>query len=158
MRSPSPTSGTPVEELSGSKLDDQNPAGARGSEPAAGDREQAAQGPIPVPVSAAANPAPSLLADSPAAAQGRRTLSTAFVMVGPDGHLTVELHDGHALVLRDVTMRAKNYCGVLVGRPSRSFCGTYADVAAARPGGAPPREAGPAEPAAGPERRPLPRE
>src|SRR5688500_23313 len=60
----------------------------------AGDRAQAAPGSLPEPVSAAENPAPARRADSPAEADGRRTLSTAFVMVGPDGHLTVELRDG----------------------------------------------------------------
>ena len=96
---------------------------------------QAAQGPVPEPVSAAANPAPALHADSPAQARGRKTLSTAFVRVGPDGQLTVELTDGRVLVLRDVAMRRKDFCGVHVagGAP---FCGSYAEVGAARPGGA----------------------
>jgi len=64
-------------------------------------------------------------------------LSTAFVMVGPDGHLTVELRSGRVLVLRDVVMRPKDYCGaqVLGGRPGTRYCGGYAEVAAARPGG-----------------------
>jgi hypothetical protein len=66
-------------------------------------------------------------------------LSTAFVMVGPDGHLTVELRTGHVLVLRDVVMRPKDYCGVQVlgGPAGKRYCGGYAEVAAARPGGAP---------------------
>ena len=83
--------------------------------------------------------APTLPADSPAEAQGRRTLSTAFVMMGPDGHLTVELRNGRVLVLRDVTMRRKDYCGVQVlgGPAGARYCGGYAEVAAARPGGAP---------------------
>jgi hypothetical protein len=77
--------------------------------------------------------------DSPEEAEGRRTLSTAFVMVGPDGHLTVELRSGRVLVLREVTMRPKDYCGaqVLGGRAGSRYCGGYAEVAAARPGGAP---------------------
>jgi hypothetical protein len=78
-----------------------------------------------------------LTVDSAAEAQGRRTLSTAFVMVGPDGHLTVELHGGRVLALRNVVMRPKDYCGVQVlGGPGAKYCGGYADVAAARPGGA----------------------
>lgn len=83
--------------------------------------------------------APAPLADSPAEAQGRRTLSTAFVRVGPDGHLTVELHNGHVLVLRDVVMRPRDYCGVQVAgdRARAKYCGGYAEVAAARPGGGP---------------------
>lgn len=105
----------------------------------AGDQEQAARGPIPEPVSAAENPAPALPADSPAEAQGRRTLSTAFVMVGPDGRLTVELRNGRVLVLRHVVMRPKDYCGVQVlgGGGGVRYCGGYVEVAAARPGGAP---------------------
>jgi len=88
------------------------------------------------------NPGPvpaSLPADSPAEAEGRRTLSTAFVRVGPDGHLTVELHDGRAMVLRDVVMRPRDFCGVLVlgGSAGKRYCGGYGDIAAARPGGGP---------------------
>jgi hypothetical protein len=80
---------------------------------------------------------PHMPVDSPAEAIGRRTLSAAFVRVGPDGHLTVELHNGLVLVLRDVVMRRKNYCGVqlLVGLQETKYCGGYADVAAARAGG-----------------------
>ena len=95
--------------------------------------------PSPVPETGAENPAPAPRADSPAEAQGRRTLSTAFVMIGPDGHLTVELRDGRAIVLRDVVMRPSDYCGVQVqgGPAGKKYCGGYGDVAAARPGGAP---------------------
>jgi hypothetical protein len=59
--------------------------------------------------------------------------------VGPDGHLTVELRDGRVLVLRNLVMRPKDYCGMQVaGGPARAkYCGGYAEVAAARPGGAP---------------------
>lgn len=87
------------------------------------------------PARAASGP----LTDSPAEALGRRILSTAFVRVGPDRHLTVELHGGRVLVLRDVVMRPRDYCGVQVaGDPARTkYCGGYAEVAAARPGGAP---------------------
>jgi hypothetical protein len=97
------------------------------------------QGSIPEPVSAAENPAPSLRADSPAEAEGRRTLSTAFVRMGAGGHLTVELRDGRAIVLRDVVMRPRDYCGVQVlgGSAGTRYCGGYGDVAAARPGGGP---------------------
>lgn len=77
------------------------------------------------------------LADSPAGALGRRTLSTAFVRVGADGHLTVELRDGRILVLRNVVMNASNYCGDQVsgGSVRGKYCGGYGDVATARPGG-----------------------
>jgi hypothetical protein len=74
-------------------------------------------------------------------------LSTAFVMVGPDGRLTVELRDGRVLVLRNVVMRRKDYCGVQVlgGKAGGRYCGGYADVAAARPGAAPsPQQPDPA--------------
>jgi len=78
-------------------------------------------------------------ADSPAEAEGRRTLSTAFVRVGPDGRLTVELRDGRALVLRDVVMRPRDFCGieVLGGSAGKRYCGGYGEVAAARAGGGP---------------------
>ena len=102
-------------------------------------------------MSAAENPAPGPLTDSPAEAQGRRILSTAFVRIGPGGHLTVELHDGRLLILRDVVMRAKDYCGVQVGGSpaGAKYCGGYANVAAARPSGAPVSGAA-LEPARGP--------
>jgi hypothetical protein len=101
-------------------------SGARGP-------EQSAPGTIP-PV-AAPNAEP--LTNTPAEALGRRTLSTAFVRVGPDGHLTVELLDGRVIVLRDVIMGSKDYCGVQIAGnpPSTKYCGGYAEVAAARPGG-----------------------
>jgi len=97
------------------------------------------QGSIPEPEFAAATPAPAVRADSPAEAEGRRTLSTAFVRMSPGGHLTVELRTGQAVVLRDVVMRPRDYCGVQVlgGSAGRRYCGGYGDVAAARPGGAP---------------------
>lgn len=136
----------------------------------AGDREQAtaaAQGPVLEPVSAAENSAPTLPADLPlsaepvAEAKGRKLLSTAFVRVGPDGQLTVEPRNGGVLVLRDVVMRRKDYCGVHVagGPPGTTYCGRYADVGAARPGGtsagnaAIPAAANPIEPTRGTPRR-----
>lgn len=72
----------------------------------------------------------------PAEALGRRIVSTAFVMVGPDGHLTVELRNGRVLILRNVVMRAKDYCGLPVpgGPDGPQYCGGYDDVVAARPG------------------------
>lgn len=87
---------------------------------------------------AAENTAPGPLTDSPAEALGRRILSTAFVRIGPGGHLTVELHDGRVLVLRDVVMRPRDYCGVQVtsGGGGSKYCGGYAEVAAARSGNA----------------------
>jgi hypothetical protein len=99
-------------------------------------------------------------ADSPAEAEGRRTLSTAFVRVGPDGHLTVELRDGSIMVLRDVVMRPGDFCGVQVlgGSAGARYCGGYGDIAAARPGGAPapgapdPATLRPVEPGRGPSR------
>jgi hypothetical protein len=101
--------------------------------------EHPAQLPIPEPVSAAQNPALGGRPDSPAEAEGRRILSTAFVRVGPDGYLTVELHDGRVLVLRDVVMRRRDYCGTRMpgGEKGAQYCGGYADVASARPGGGP---------------------
>ena len=120
---------------------------ARADEP-----DQAAQGPIPAPVSAAENALPGP-GDTPASARGRRSLSTAFVRIGPDGLLTVTRRDGRVLVLRDVVMREEHYCGRQVSgnRVGKLSCATYADVAAARPGGAPMPD--PADPGAG---RPAP--
>ena len=105
-----------------------------------GKAQHAASAPIAkgtVANKAASNP----LADSPAEALGRRILSTAFVRVGADGHLTIELRNGRVMVLRDVVMRRNDYCGVQATRASSRarYCGGYAEVAAARPGGeAPP--------------------
>ncbi len=100
-----------------------------------------AQGPAvePVPAEGRQAPGPVPAGDSPAAAIGRRTLSTAFVMIGPDRHLTVGMHDGSTVALRDVVMRKTDYCGVRVLGTSvgRKYCGSYADVATARPGGTP---------------------
>lgn len=94
---------------------------------------------MPEPVSAAENPAPAPQPTLSLEAQGRRTLSTAFVMVDPNGYLTVRLRDGQVVVLRDVVMRPADYCGVraLGGKPGARYCGRYADVVAASPGRAP---------------------
>ena len=102
---------------------------------------RAAPGPIPEPISVATNPASVPIGDSAAEALGRRTLSTAFVRVGPDNLLTVELRGGRTLVLRDVKMGPKQYCGTAVGGGGAAdkHCGSYADVVAARPGGGDPQ-------------------
>ena len=130
----------------GTAPDSRSTAGAEASEgplrPApqrAGDQEGAALGPAAQPVSAEENPAPATLADSAAEAQGRRTLSTAFVRAGPDGLLTVKLHDGRSLILRNLVMHRKKYCGIQMrGDQTRAeYCGGYAEVADARPGGTP---------------------
>jgi hypothetical protein len=114
-----------------------NPGRRSQKEPGAGNAGSAAMGPIPEPISVADHPLPPPAADSAEAAEGRRILSTAFVRVGPGGHLTVELRDGRVLVLRDVVMRRKDYCGLLEppGPASRRYCGGYAEVATARPSG-----------------------
>lgn len=94
--------------------------------------------PTPEPEAMAKTSAPGQLADSPAEARGRLILSTAFVRVGPGGHLTVELRNGRVLALRDVVMRPREYCGMQVAGDTAptQYCGGYAEVAAARPGGA----------------------
>lgn len=121
----------------------------------------AAQGPVvePVPAEGRQAPGPAQAGDSPAAAVGRRTLSTAFVMIGPDRHLTVGLHDDSTVVLRDVAMRKTDYCGVRVLGTSvgHKYCGDYADVATARPGGppAPGNSDTPGVDATGMEAKPL---
>ena len=83
---------------------------------------------------------PAQAPDTPAEAAGRRTISTAFVRVGPDGHMTVELRNGRVLVLRNVAVRSKDYCGVEISRGAdgAKFCGGFAEVVSARPGGVPP--------------------
>ena len=115
MRSQSPAQGTTAQG-----------SGTSGpTEGSIGDQHRAARGPVPELVSAAENRAPARLADSPAEAEGRRILSTAFVRVGPDGHLTVELRNGRVLVLRNVVMHPKDYCGVQVlgGPAGARYCG-----------------------------------
>lgn len=114
--------------------------------PATGNRAPEVAGKSPVPKS----PVPKAAADPSATARGRRTLSTAFVRVGPDGYLTVERFDGRLLVLRDVVMRPTDYCGTPAEGSERRYCGRYAEVAAARPGGGPGADAAPV---AGPDRR-----
>lgn len=116
--------------------DPKTPAASPTPERAAVTEQPAAKVTTAAAPTAEPNPSPS----SPAAdAEGRRILSTAFVRVGPDGHLTVDLRDGRTLVLRDVTMGARDYCGAQVSPASSGskFCGGYADVAGARPGGGP---------------------
>lgn len=80
-------------------------------------------------VSGAESPA---LHDTPAEAEGRRILSTAFVRIGPDGWLTVTRRDGDVFALRDVTMRPRKYCGTTAA--GKSYCDRYDAVVAARPG------------------------
>jgi len=142
MHNPSPDPGTTAQGSSEAGSDGQASGAPEPARHSPGDHQRAAQGPMPEPASAAENPVPDLAADSPAEAEGRRTLSTAFVRVGPDGRLTVELRSGRVLVLRDVVMRRKDYCGVQVlgGKAGARYCGGYAEVAAARPGAAPSSE------------------
>lgn len=107
-------------------------------------RDEAAVGPMQEAESAAANPVPAQqsvavtppISDTPMEAAGRRTLSTAFVHIGPGGHLWVRLRDGSVVILSDVKMGPKDYCGTRVASEagSKKFCGGYADVIAARPG------------------------
>ena len=160
MHNPSPVPEAAARESRETDMEDPGSAALGRTKQGAGDRAQVAKGPAPAPVSAAENPAPARRADSPAEAEGRRTLSTAFVRVGPDGHLTVELRDGRALVLRDVVMGPRDYCGVQVpvAQAGKKYCGGYGDVAAARPGGGPnpgapdPATLDPVGPARGPSK------
>lgn len=124
--------------LQGSAGSGDSTSGAAGSTSVKAGDGRAALGPVPEAVSAAENPAPSAPADSPVEANGRQILSTAFVRVGPDRRLVVELHNGRMIDLRNVVMRAKDYCGeqVLGGSARSQFCGRYGEIAAARPGAA----------------------
>jgi hypothetical protein len=109
----------------------------------------AASAPVsnPGPVAEKLYPGTSATAseDADADAQGRRAVSTAFVRLGPGGHLLVTMRNGSELVLRDVTMEERALCGVPVagGRGERPDagdrsdagerqCHRYAGVAAAR--------------------------
>lgn len=96
----------------------------------------AAQGPSTAPISDAENAVPAPPQNLDASALGRRTLTTAFVRVGPDGYLTVKLRDGRTLILRNIVMRPNDYCGRLIYAklPGTKYCGSYADVAIASPG------------------------
>ena len=122
----------------------EGPAASSSTGQHADNRGHDAQGLIPEPICAAENfVAPvGRPAELPADALGRRMLSAAFVRVGPDGHLTVELRSGRLLVLRNVVMRPKKYCGeyVIAGGGGEQYCGRYADVAMARAGGLPAHE------------------
>lgn len=129
---PHPTADTRADEA---RSDDQGTVGLNMAGRAAGQSAQAAKGPIPQAVSAADNLAPAMTPDPSAEALGRRTLSTAFVRIGPDGYLTVALHDDRVLVLRDVVMGPGKYCGTQIS--GARHCGPYGDVATARPGGGP---------------------
>lgn len=98
---------------------------------------------------ASVHPDSSVTADTPAGAEGRRIVSTAFVRLGPGEYLTVELRGGQAVVLRDVTMRAKDFCGVRIAgaQGEIKYCGQYGEVVAARPGGGPAHGGSPDDPA-----------
>ena len=100
---------------------------------------EAAVAPPLVMISEAEAPLVGTTADSSAEAVGRRILSTAFVQVGADGHLTIELRNGRVLVLRNVVMRRNDYCGVQVlgGPAGKTYCGGYREVVGARAGGGP---------------------
>ena len=135
MHNSSLISATTAPGLSETRPDGQNSVAAMSDGRHDAAAVKAAQGPIPMPVSAVENPASAKLADSSTEAQGRRLLSTAFVRIGPDGHMTVELNDGQTLDLRNVVMRPKDYCGIDLR--GIKYCGGYADIAAARPGGLP---------------------
>lgn len=122
------------------------PLGAHSGEPAVKGRDRSdgtpvGQGSVPASMASVKGAGAERLADSPEAASGRRILSAAFVRLGPDGHLTVTLRSGRELVLRDVVMRADAFCGQEVpsGPAGAKYCGDYAQVVAARPGGAPAR-------------------
>lgn len=125
----------------------------------------AQQGPIPEPVSAAANPHPSTGAaargEAEPAARGRRIVSTAFVRLGPDGQMLVRTRKGRVLVLRSVTMEQRAVCGVAAAESmaGKRRCIDYAQVTQARPVDLPARvdpvDAGPGQRAT--ERAPGPK-
>ena len=106
---------------------------------------QAAPGPIPEPVSAADNLLPgtsSVSAAEPrdgagkaagnAFVEGRRIVSTAFVRLGPGGHLLVTMRDRREVALRDVIMEKRQFCGTSLDGQGTHYCYPYAEVVAAR--------------------------
>lgn len=141
MQSPSSKPETAVQGSSGAEPAREASGVPIPARQSAADLNRAAQGPIPEPVSAAANPLPPSPAASTAWTEGRRILSRAVVLMGSDRHITVELRDGRVLVLRDVVVRPKDYCGVQVlgGAAKAKHCGGFAQIVAARPGGVPPQ-------------------
>lgn len=70
--------------------------------------------------------------------RGRQLFSTAFVLMGPDRRLTVELRDRRVLVLENPLANPGDFCGAVVAGPGLArgskFCAGYAEVVAARPG------------------------
>lgn len=92
----------------------------------------------------AKQPGSPTIIDPSEGAQGRRTLSTAFVRVGPDGRLTVGAADGRTLLLDQVSLQPDQWCGRLLAEqaPGMGACRThnakhclpYAEVRTARPG------------------------
>jgi len=97
------------------------------------------------PVSATVNPhlgtsvSPSAKpdTDTDTAAQGRRAVSTAFVRLGPSGHLLLTLRNGSNALLSGVTMEQRAVCGVAVassldGRLGKRQCYKFAEIANAR--------------------------
>ena len=144
MRKSSPSSGTIVQSSNETGPKGQASANWTPAGHDSDDRANAAQGPLPEVVSAAENlalvPALTVPADLSADALGRRKLSTAFVRMGPNDYLTVELRNGHVLALRNVVMHPKKYCGAQVPDAPRTvnYCGLYSDIAAVQasvPGG-----------------------
>ena len=136
MRSPSPVQETSADQARAATTRVPGVAAPGSTERVAGDRAHAAGETVPERTAAA--PAPVARADSADEARGRRTLSTAFVRVGADGYLTVELRSGQTMVLRNVVMGPVEYCGQVLGASGKSrYCGGYGEVSAARPGGGP---------------------
>ena len=95
----------------------------------------------PLAASSAPPPLGRKLKDA-GSANGRRILSTAYVWVGPDDRLTVELTDGRLQLWQGMKLRAGDYCGLLVAEQAGEqcelkgvqACGNYAEVTGARPG------------------------
>jgi hypothetical protein len=69
--------------------------------------------------------------------RGRQVFSTAFVLMGPDRRLTVELRDRRVVVLENPRANPGDFCGAVVAGPGLArgskFCAGYAEVMAARP-------------------------
>lgn len=71
-----------------------------------------------------------------AEAEGRPTLSTAFVRAGPAGRITMELLDGRVLAIGNVVMNSGDYCGLNAAGDATAakYRGRYLRIAVAWPG------------------------
>jgi len=89
--------------------------------------------------------APSAVSErTPAEDHGRRLLTRALVLTGPDRRMTVQLTSGRTLLLQGVTLNPADYCGTALAEQAQPlgtcmalrsrYCGSYGAIASAEPG------------------------